>query len=156
VSRIQPNTSFSGDIVDLDGNILGRHRGVIHFTVGQRKGLGLSGNGQPLFVVRIDARQNRIVVGPREALRTTTIALKDVNWLSAQTEPFPCAVKVRSTRPPVEAMVFPQADGHALVEIPSGEEAVAPGQGCVFYESKGTRVLGGGWIANQENARAAA
>ena len=156
VSRIQPNTSFSGDIVDLDGNILGRHRGVIHFTVGQRKGLGLSGNGQPLFVVRIDARQNRVVVGPREALRTTTIALKDVNWLSAQAEPFPCAVKVRSTRPPVEAMVFPQGDEHALVEIPAGEEAVAPGQACVFYESKGTRVLGGGWIVNQESTRAAA
>jgi tRNA-uridine 2-sulfurtransferase len=146
----------AGEIVDLDGKVLGRHAGVIHFTVGQRKGLGLSGNGQPLFVIRIDARQNRIVVGPREALRTTTIALKDVNWLSAQVEPFPCAVKVRSTRPPVEAMVFPQDDGHALVEIPSGEEAVAPGQGCVFYESKGARVLGGGWIANQESSRAAA
>jgi tRNA-uridine 2-sulfurtransferase len=156
VSRIQPNAAVPGEIVDLDGNVLGRHAGIIHFTVGQRKGLGLSGNGQPLFVVRIDARQNRVIVGPRQALRTTTVAVKDVNWLTAQGGPFPCAVKVRSTRPPVEATVFPQEDGGALVETPAGEEAVAPGQACVFYELNGTRVLGGGWIARQENARAAA
>jgi tRNA-specific 2-thiouridylase len=156
VSRVQPAAAVPGDIVDRDGNVLGRHAGVIHFTVGQRKGLGLSGNGEPLFVIRIDARQNRIVVGPREALRTTTVAVKDVNWLASYAESFQCAVKVRSTRPPVEATVFPHEDGGALVEIPAREEAVAPGQACVFYERNGTRVLGGGWIAQQENARAAA
>jgi tRNA-specific 2-thiouridylase len=156
VSRIQPAAAVPGDIVDRDGNVLGRHAGVIHFTVGQRKGLGLSGNGEPLFVIRIDSKQNRVVVGPREALRTTTVAVKDVNWLAPRTEALDCAVKVRSTRPPVEATVFPQADGGALVEILAGEEAVAPGQACVFYERNGTRVLGGGWIARPENARTAA
>ncbi|HEX3651395.1 MAG TPA: tRNA 2-thiouridine(34) synthase MnmA [Rhizomicrobium sp.] len=156
VSRVQPGAAAPGEIVDLDGNILGRHAGVIHFTVGQRKGLGLFGNGEPLFVVRIDAKQNRVVVGSREALRTTNVVVKDVNWLAAPAESFTCAVKVRSTRPPVEARVFPQKYGRALVEIPAGEEAIAPGQACVFYETNGTRVLGGGWIARQENARAAA
>lgn len=156
VSRIQPDAAVPGEIVNHDGNMLGRHAGIIHFTVGQRKGLGLSGNGEPLFVIRIDTKQNRVVVGPREALRTTTVFLAEVNWLTAQSKSFACSVKVRSTRPPVEATVFPQENGGALVEIPAGEEAVAPGQACVFYERNGTRVLGGGWIARPENARAAA
>ncbi|HEY1272931.1 MAG TPA: tRNA 2-thiouridine(34) synthase MnmA [Terriglobales bacterium] len=156
VSRIQPDAAAPGDIVSLDGNILGRHAGIIHFTPGQRKGLGLSGRGEPLFVIRIDAARKQVVVGPREALRTRTILLKNVNWLKAQDQPFACAVKVRSTRPPVEAAVFPQENGGALVEIAAGEEAVAPGQACVFYEQNGTRVLGGGWIAKQETARIAA
>jgi len=152
VQRLRPDAATPGDIVDLEGRVLGRHDGVIHFTVGQRKGLGLSGNGAPLFVVKLDAARARGVVGPREA----AIDLHDVNWLAAASTPFECTVKVRSTRPPVAARVFPLEDSRARVEIFAGEDAVAPGQACVFYEAGGTRVLGGGWIASAEPARAAA
>jgi len=157
VERPRPDAARPGEIVDLEGRVLGRHEGVIHFTVGQRKGLGLSGNGEPLFVLKLDAAQARVVVGPREALRIRTIALTDVNWLMPEpAEPIECAVKVRSTRPPVAARVTPSADGGASVELLGNEDAVAPGQACVFYAADGTRVLGGGWIARAEPMRAVA
>jgi tRNA-specific 2-thiouridylase len=145
VARLRPDASMSGDIVDLDGHVLGRHEGVIHFTVGQRKGLGLSGNDAPLFVVALDAPNARVVVGPREALRTRTIRLRDVNWLTALDGE--CTVKVRSMRPPVPARVTPGPGNTATVELLAPEESVAPGQACVFYD--GARVLGGGWIARE-------
>jgi tRNA-specific 2-thiouridylase len=154
VERLRPDAARPGEIVDQEGRALGRHDGVIHFTVGQRKGLGLSGNGAPLFVLKLDAAQARVVVGPREALRIRTIVLTDVNWLmSAPADAFECAVKVRSTRPPVAARVTPSVDGGASVELLGHEDAVAPGQACVFYANDGTRVLGGGWIARAEPAR---
>jgi tRNA-specific 2-thiouridylase len=156
VQRLRPDAAMPGDIVDLEGRVLGRHDGVIHFTVGQRKGLGLSGNGAPLFVIKLDAARARVVVGPREALRIRTIDLQEVNWLLPYPDAFECAVKVRSTRAPVAARVTPREGGRARVEIFAGEEAVAPGQACVFYEAGGTRVLGGGWIASAKPARAAA
>ncbi|MGH6828973.1 MAG: tRNA 2-thiouridine(34) synthase MnmA [Rhizomicrobium sp.] len=133
-----------GDIVDQAGNRLGTHRGIIHFTVGQRKGLGLSGRGEPLFVLKLDAAKAQVVVGPRQALIADGVLLGDVNWLLKADAPFDCAVKLRSMRPAVAARVVPLAERAARVELPSGEEAVAPGQACVFYD-KG-RVLGGGWI----------
>jgi len=151
VARLRPEAHAPGDIVDLDGNVLGRHEGVIHFTVGQRKGLGLSGNDAPLFVVALDAANARVVVGPREALRTRTIRLRDVNWLARFEGE--CTVKVRSMRPPVPARVTPGPDNTASVELLSPEESVAPGQACVFYD--GARVLGGGSIV-RESARVAA
>jgi tRNA-specific 2-thiouridylase len=151
VARLRPEAHAPGDIVDLDGNVLGRHEGVIHFTVGQRKGLGLSGNDAPLFVVALDAANARVVVGPREALRTRTIRLRDVNWLARFEGE--CAVKVRSMRPAVPARVTPGPDNRASVELLSPEESVAPGQACVFYD--GARVLGGGSIV-RESARVAA
>jgi tRNA-specific 2-thiouridylase len=156
IGRIDDRSSAPGEIVDLNGNVLGMHRGIIHFTVGQRKGLGLSGNSEPLFVVHIDAPRRRVIVGPREALRVRIIGLKEVNWLASVSEPLDCTVKVRSTRPPIEARVTPGPDGDAVVEIPVGEEAVAPGQACVFYETGGSRILGGGWITATEISRAAA
>ncbi|HEV2563267.1 MAG TPA: tRNA 2-thiouridine(34) synthase MnmA [Rhizomicrobium sp.] len=156
VQKLRADAAAPGEIVDRDGRVLGQHEGVIHFTVGQRKGLGLSGNEEPLFVLKLDAPNRRIVVGPREALRIRNIALRDVNWLVPSNGAFECAVKVRSTRPPVAARVTPLADGAAEVELLGIEEAVAPGQACVFYETTGTRVLGGGWIARAEAARAAA
>jgi tRNA-specific 2-thiouridylase len=127
---------------------------VHHFTVGQRKGLGLSGNPDPLFVVALDAPNGRVVVGPRDALRIRTILLREVNWLGPATGPFDCTVKVRSQRPPVPARVTPLADRGAIVELLVPEESVAPGQACVFFE--GSRVLGGGWIARAETLLAAA
>jgi tRNA-uridine 2-sulfurtransferase len=156
VRRLRPDASKPGDIVDLGGKVLGRHDGVIHFTVGQRKRLGLRGTSEPVFVVKLDAEGARVVVGPREALRSTTIALRDVNWLIPVSQAFECAVKVRSTRPPVAARVTPATGARAVVEVAAGEEAVAPGQACVFYDANGTRVLGGGWIEASERARAAA
>ena len=155
VAKLRPDALKPGDIVDVGGRVLGRHDGVIHFTVGQRKGLGLSGHEEPLFVVRLDAREARVVVGPREFLRTRTIELKDVNWL-APVEAHDCLVKVRSTRAGVPARVVPHEDGRATVEIAGGEEGVAPGQACVFYAEDGARVLGGGWIARAEPVRSAA
>jgi tRNA-specific 2-thiouridylase len=157
VERLKPNAAEPGDIVDMGGRVLGRHPGIIHFTVGQRKGLGLAGNDEPLFVVRLDAASRRVVVGPRESLRTRKIRLGFVNWLRPPgAGPLICVVKVRSTRPPTPAVIVPLAESAAEVELISGEDAVAPGQACVFYEQGGTRVLGGGWIVSTEPAQAAA
>jgi tRNA-specific 2-thiouridylase len=156
VEKLRPDASVPGDIVDLGGNVVGRHEGVIHFTIGQRKGLGLSGNEEPLFVIALNARDARVVVGPRDALRTRMIALRDVNWLVPHNGAVDCAVKVRSLRSPVMARVTPHAGSAAEVELLSAEEGVAPGQACVFYEPNGSRVLGGGWISGAEPAQAAA
>jgi len=157
VERLKPDAVEPGDIVDMGGRVLGRHPGIIHFTVGQRKSLGLAGNDAPLFVVRLDAASRRVVVGRRESLRTQKIRLGFVNWLMPpDAGPLICAVKVRSTRPPAAARIVPLADAMAEVELISGEDAVAPGQACVFYEQGGTRVLGGGWIVKTEPAQAAA
>lgn len=152
VAKLRPDAALPGEIVDLAGNVLGAHEGIVHFTVGQRRGLGLSGAAEPLFVVALDAASRRVVVGPRAALRTTTFALRDVNVLAgggegqrADATPWPVRVKVRSTRPAVPAEVLFNRDG-VFVEIPGGEEAVAPGQACVLYAEEGTRVLGGGFI----------
>ena len=161
VEKLKPDAAKPGDIVNLAGEVIARHDGVIHFTVGQRKGLGLSGNEEPLFVVALDAANARVVVGPRAALAARTIKLRDVNWLidagaPFAKEPFECAVKVRSMRPPVAARVTPHEDRTASVELLSPEESIAPGQACVFYERDGTRVLGGGWIAKAAPQRLAA
>lgn len=146
VERLKPGAATPGEIVDMEGHVLGRHDGVIHYTVGQRKGLGLSGNAEPLFVVALEAERARVVVGPRAALRIQTITLREVNWLVPPAA-MDCAVKVRSMRPPVAARVVPGPDGTASVEFHGAEDSVAPGQACVFYEAGGTRVLGGGFIA---------
>jgi tRNA-specific 2-thiouridylase len=153
VQKLKPDAVKPGEIVDMDGRVLATHDGVINFTVGQRKGLGLSGNDEPLFVLKLDAAKARVVVGPRSALATRTIKLRDVNWLAPQTETFVCAVKTRSMRPPVAARVTPSGDG-ADVELLHPEDAIAPGQACVFYDNG--RVLGGGWITHNEPAALAA
>jgi len=154
VTKLQSEAARPGDIVDETGRVLGQHPGIIHFTVGQRKGLGLSGEAAPLYVLALDAARARIVVGPREALRVRRINLCEVNWLNRPAGAVDCTVKVRSTRAPVAARVTPADDGQAMVELPEGENAVAPGQACVFYD--GTRVLGGGWIAKADTLSRAA
>jgi tRNA-specific 2-thiouridylase len=153
IERLKPGAADAGDIVDLDGKVLGRHDGIIHFTVGQRKGLKIAGPA-PLYVVRLDAQTRRVVVGPREALRTRRITLRDVNWIGegaldraldgARIEVF---VKVRSTRPPQAAWLSGGADGYQI-ELIDGEDGVSPGQACVFYDGVHgqSRVLGGGFI----------
>jgi tRNA-specific 2-thiouridylase len=153
IERLKPGAAQAGDIVDLDGNVLGRHDGIIHFTVGQRRGLKLAGP-EPHYVVRLDAAARRVVVGPREALATRRIALRDVNWIGngaldraldgGAIEVF---VKVRSTRPPQAAMLS-RDGGSFAVDLIEGEHGVSPGQACVFYDSAEgqARVLGGGFI----------
>jgi tRNA-specific 2-thiouridylase len=153
VQTLEPTAAKPGKIVDAQGHVIGEHQGVIHFTVGQRKGLGLAGNGEPLFVLSLDADEARVVVGPRAMLSSRTIALRDVNWLGGAEETLDCTVKVRSMRPPVPARVTRGPERTARVELLSPEEAIAPGQACVFYD--GSRVLGGGWIAKAERQQAA-
>src|SRR5882757_5998909 len=149
VNRLRPDAARPGDIVDQAGMVLGRHDGITNFTVGQRKGLNLSGNAEPLFVFKLDAANARVIVGPRSALGSSTMMLREVNWLAAHgfAAPFECRVKTRSMRPPVAATVTPLPDGAARVDLAAPEDAIAPGQACVFYEAHGSRVLGGGWIA---------
>jgi tRNA-specific 2-thiouridylase len=151
IEKLRPGAAEPGEIVHLDGRVLGRHDGVIRYTVGQRRGLGIGG-GEPLYVVRLDAEARRVVVGPREALATQVIAVAEVNWLGdgdfadAPRDGWEVAVRVRSTRPPVPARVLPQGSARARVELLAPEEGVAPGQACAFYAPEGGRVLGGGWI----------
>ena len=151
IEKLRPGAAEPGDIVDLDGRVLGRHDGVLRYTVGQRRGLGI-GSGEPLFVVRLDADARQVVVGPRAALARRDIPVTAVNWLGdgsfteAPAGGWEVAVRVRSTRPPVPARVHPDGAARARVELLSAEEGVAPGQACVFYAPEGTRVLGGGWI----------
>jgi len=153
VSRLRPGALDAGDIVDLDGCVLGRHDGVIHFTVGQRRRLGIGGTDEPLYVVRLNPDRRRVVVGPREALATTTIVLHDVNWLAQPDEiGDEVDIKIRSTMAPVAARVQRLPDRRARIDFAMPEYGVSPGQACVFYD--GTRVLGGGWIA-RENREAA-
>ena len=154
VRKMRPEASAPGEIVDEQGNVLGQHPGIIHFTVGQRKGLGLSGNGEALFVIRLDPKNRRVVVGPREAIRSRNMKLNGVNWLgSADVRSISCSVKVRSTRPPVPAWVRLGEGGSAEVSLSDAGDVIAPGQACVFYESGGTRVLGGGWIARPDHGQ---
>ncbi len=153
IERLKPGAAHPGDIVHVDGRVLGRHDGIVHFTVGQRRGLGLS-VGEPLYVVRLDARDAKVVVGPREALATRTISIADVNWLgdrpleAAADGGLDVAVRVRSTREPRPAVLRVTPRG-AEVELLSPEDGVSPGQACVVYESDAprARVLGGGTIA---------
>jgi tRNA-uridine 2-sulfurtransferase len=152
VEKLRPGAAEPGQIVHLDGSVLGRHDGVIGYTIGQRKGLGIAA-GEPLYVVRIDADQRRIIVGPREALSVRRVMLRDINWLGpVPLEQIPdggieIAARVRSTRAPRAGMLR-WVHGQAVVELLAAEEGVAPGQACVFYENDGpdARVLGGGTI----------
>ncbi|WP_438816419.1 tRNA 2-thiouridine(34) synthase MnmA [Taklimakanibacter lacteus] len=150
ITRLRPDAAEPGDIVHQDGRVLGRHKGTVHFTVGQRRGLGIA-EGDPLYVLKIEPKERRVIVGPREALLRHEIAIDQVNWLGE--EPLdsrmrPIFAKIRSTRPPVEADISGSAEG-ARVTIAAGEYGVSPGQACVFYErpGAGARVLGGGFIA---------
>ena len=152
IGRLRPNAIEPGDIVDLDGRVIGRHQGIVHFTVGQRRGLGIAASA-PLYVVRLDAASRRVVVGPREALRMDRIVLRDVNWIGdgaldrAVGDGLEMFVRVRSTRAPQPAWLR-ATDGGYEVELVAGEEGVSPGQACVFYDAPSgqARVLGGGFI----------
>ncbi|WP_440589613.1 tRNA 2-thiouridine(34) synthase MnmA [Pelagibacterium mangrovi] len=154
IRKLMPEAEKPGEIVDMAGNVLGRHKGIIHYTVGQRRGLGIAA-GDPLYVLRLDARTQQVVVGPRSALSTHTVRLRDVNWLGsrplvemADGNGLALEAKVRSTRAPQEAVVQVR-DGDVYVTLVSGETGIAPGQACVLYSDDGAdaQVLGGGFIA---------
>ena len=148
IRKLRPEGVEPGDIVDLDGRVLGRHEGIIHYTIGQRRGLGIGG-AEPLYVVKIDARAKRVIVGPREALRQEDIRVTGLNWLgeALSTTPRTVHAKIRSARPPVPAEIRVEGD-QPIVTIRGGEYGVSPGQACVLYEGEGPgqRVLGGGFI----------
>ena len=152
IGRLRPNAIEPGDIVDLEGRVIGRHRGIVHFTVGQRRGLGIASSA-PLYVLRLDAESRRVVVGPRDAMRMDRIVLRDVNWVGdgaldrAVGEGLEIFVRVRSTRAPQPAWLRAAGRGYE-VELVAGEEAVSPGQACAFYDAASgqARVLGGGFI----------
>ena len=154
IRKMHPEALEKGEIVHLDGRVLGTHAGIVNYTIGQRKGLGIAA-AEPLYVVKLEHRTGRVVVGPREALMTKTVRLRDVNWLGEQAlaslaagNGMPIEVKVRSTRPPQSGAVH-MAGGEVFVTLFAGEYGISPGQACVFYadESETTEVLGGGFIA---------
>lgn len=148
VRKLRPDADEGGDIVHVDGRILGRHKGLIHYTVGQRKGLEIGGQPDPLYVVRLDAEARRVIVGPKAALAVAGATLTDINWLGGDFTG-PLTAKVRSMAKPVPARL----DGDRLV-FDAPEYGVAPGQAAVLYA--GDRVLGGGWIASTQAALAQA
>ena len=150
IEKLRPGAADPGDIVDLAGTVLGQHRGVIHYTIGQRKGLGIGGLEDPVYVVRLDADTRRVVVGPKEALATRSIPVREINWLGDEPlmsrAEWHLKVKVRSTRPPRDAIIRPLSPTEAMVELLDPEDGVAAGQACVFYATDGPRVYGGGWV----------
>jgi tRNA-specific 2-thiouridylase len=152
IERLKPNALEPGEIVDLDGHVIGRHEGIVHFTIGQRRGLGIAASA-PLYVIKLDAVTRRVIVGPREALRMHRIVLRDINWIGggslerAVGDGLELFVRVRSTRAPQPAWLRAVNGGYE-VELVGGEEGVSPGQACVFYDAADgqARVLGGGFI----------
>jgi tRNA-specific 2-thiouridylase len=161
VSKLKPNAALAGEIVHLDGRVLGAHEGILHYTIGQRRGIGVA-TGEPRYVVYLDARSRRVIVGPKEALETRRVYLRDVNWLgdeeldAAAGQGFECFAKVRSTRRPAPAVLKSDAEG-LYVELVEGEAGVAPGQACALYSGTGedARVYGGGFIRRSEREPAA-
>jgi tRNA-specific 2-thiouridylase len=150
IARLRPDAAEPGDIMHEDGRLLGRHKGTVHFTVGQRRGLGIA-EGDPLYVLKIEPKQRRVIVGPRSLLLRHDIAVTQMNWLGDEaldSQARPVFAKIRSTRPPVEAEIMSSPEG-AMISIAQGEYGVSPGQACVFYEKSGpgARVLGGGFIS---------
>lgn len=162
IERLKPSALDSGNIVHLDGRILGRHDGIVHYTVGQRRGIKIPA-AEPLYVVRLDASRNEVIVGPRAALTTTGLMLRNVNWLGEKpletlaADGLPLYVRMRSSQKLRPALLKTEQNGMVRVELDDGEEGIATGQACVFYADDAAegRVLGGGWIAKTIKAHAA-
>lgn len=162
IERLKPEALSPGDIVHVDGRVLGRHNGIVHFTVGQRRGLGIA-SGEPLYVISLSAERNEVVVGPREALSTRSLDLRNVNWLGDQ--PLSQAAigpgieihaRLRSTQAPKPAVLRSSEDGRVTVELVDATDGIATGQACVFYSdgAPSARILGGGWIDATHRASA--
>ncbi len=154
VEKLRPGALEPGPIVHLDGSILGQHGGIINYTIGQRKGLGIGGrdeNTDPLYVIRLDPKNHTVFVGPRAALGQDTFRVGSLNWLGDEPLPmegFSCVVKIRSSGRPLPATLFPGPSPHEIkVRLNTPEYGISPGQACVMYQ--GTRLLGGGWILRE-------
>lgn len=151
LEKLRPGAMEPGDIVDEQGTVLGRHEGIVKYTVGQRRGLGLAVK-ESLYVLKIDADNNQVIVGPRAALLSQGLTISNINWLgdgdAMPAGGFDCTVKLRSMSPAVEAHITPLNGGRAEVHLNEPFSAIAPGQACVFLD--GERVLGGGWIEKPE------
>ncbi|MCK0068722.1 tRNA 2-thiouridine(34) synthase MnmA [Kordiimonas laminariae] len=152
IERLRPGAMEPGDIVDLDGNVLGQHDGIVKYTIGQRRGIGIGGVSEPLYVVKLNPLDKQVIVGPKEALLTREIGVKEVSWIgeSVPDEGLEVIAKIRSTRPGVPARLFLEQDGKARIQLNETEAGVSPGQAAVFYH--GDRVLGGGWIEKTVSA----
>ncbi|MGI9392185.1 MAG: MnmA/TRMU family protein, partial [Parvibaculales bacterium] len=154
IEKLRPDAAESGDIVNMEGEKLGSHKGIIHYTIGQRRGLGIA-SGEPLYVVGIDADKHRVIVGPREALAKREISLQEVNWLGEKNSAafqkggLPIHARIRSTTEPQPARLWLSEKKGAHIQLDSPEEGVSAGQACVFYSATPPhrRVLGGGWIS---------
>ena len=150
IRKLRPEAAEPGEIIHADGRVLGTHGGIINYTIGQRRGLGIGGLAEPLYVVKLDADTKTVLVGPKELLATRNIPVREINWLgdtplSSRSE-WHVAVRVRSTRPPTDAIIRPISDTEATVELIAAEEGISPGQACVFYDPETSRIFGGGWI----------
>jgi tRNA-specific 2-thiouridylase len=150
IEKLRPGAADPGEIVDVTGNVLGEHRGVIHYTIGQRRGLGIGGLSDPLYVVRLDPDTRQVIVGPKEMLSTRTVPVREINWLGdaplTSRPEWEVEVKIRSTRPPRPAVIRPLSATEAEVTLAAPEDGVSPGQACVFYDADSSRIFGGGWI----------
>jgi tRNA-specific 2-thiouridylase len=150
IRKLRPEAMAPGDIIHVDGTVLGQHEGVINYTIGQRRGLKIGGHADPLYVVKLDTEKAQVIVGPRELLATHKVPIAEINWLGdaplMSQESWPIAVKIRSTRPPVDAILRPISETRATVELMHAEQGVSAGQACVFYDRDSSRIFGGGWI----------
>ena len=146
VQKLRPGAAEPGQIVHVDGTVLGRHPGIIHYTIGQRKGLGIGGSEEPLYVVHLNEKTKEVIVGPKAHLAQQEIKVQRVNWLGEDdSKPLSCTVKIRSSQTPLKAQVH-VSGSNATIILEEPEYGISPGQACVFYD--GSRVLGGGWIIN--------
>ncbi|MGB0671844.1 MAG: tRNA 2-thiouridine(34) synthase MnmA, partial [Rhodospirillales bacterium] len=152
VEKLRPGALDAGEIVDEAGNVLGRHDGIIHFTVGQRRGIGVGGSAEPLYVVRLEPEKARVVVGPKRSLMRDRLTMKEVNWLDplADSEERPVLAQIRNTSKPVSARVKRLTGARAEVRFDDPQAGVSPGQACVLYDD--SRVIGGGWIEREQGA----
>jgi tRNA-specific 2-thiouridylase len=147
IAKLRPEAMQPGEIVHMDGTVLGTHEGIVNYTIGQRRGLGIA-YAEPLYVLKLEAEKNRVIVGPETALGTREFTIKELNWLGHTPIPdegVEVLVKVRSASPPMVAKLLPpKEDGKCLVQFEVPQDAITPGQACVLYDDR--RVLGGGWI----------
>ncbi len=155
VKKIKPEAEKSGNIVDMNGDVMGTHDGIIHYTIGQRRGLGIGGghndDNSPFYVVRVDADKNEVIVGPKEALARDIITINDCNWMiDIPDEGLDISVKLRSVSKPSGAKLFKAENGEAEIHLDTSQYGIARGQAAVCYA--GDRVLGGGWICNSSNS----
>ena len=147
IERMRPGAMEAGEIVDLDGNIVGKHDGIVRYTIGQRRGLNIGGTAEPLYVIKLDPVNKRVIVGPKSALATSEILIKDMNWIGEDVpgNGMEITAKVRSTRPGKPATLIKGKVGLGRIVLDEEEQGVAAGQAAVFYD--GDRMLGGGWIS---------